>query len=182
MFRKNLATIKFLLRFVVAYVVLTATYDYYLTTVSDNNYFLADEATLLAAVQSSNLIELLGFDSSIFQHSFQHSVNFIVDGKVVSRIIEGCNGISVAILFVAFVIAFRGPLIDTLIYIPMGVLLINLANVFRLSIVTYVSRYHYEYYRFFHDYIFPAIIYGMVFILWVIWVNFFVLDNRDDKK
>jgi exosortase family protein XrtF len=124
MFKKNIATIKFISRFMVAYIILTASYDYYLNTVRDSDFILADEATLIAAAQSSNLVEIFGFESSIFQNSFQHSINFIFDGSIVMRIIEGCNGVSVAILFIAFVLAFKGALIDTLIYIPMGLLLI----------------------------------------------------------
>jgi exosortase family protein XrtF len=127
-------------------------------------------------------LDLFGFDSQIFQNSYEHSVNFILDGYVVSRIIEGCNGISVSILFIAFVLAFKGRLVDTLLFIPMGLLLINLSNVFRLSIITYVSRSHYEYYKFFHDYLFPAIIYGMIFVLWMIWVNYFVFDDETATK
>jgi len=36
-----------------------------------------------------------------------------------------------------------------------------------------------EYGKMFHDFIFPAIIYGSVVVLWLIWIKFFALKNEN---
>ncbi|MFY8008070.1 MAG: exosortase family protein XrtF, partial [Flavobacterium sp.] len=56
-----------------------------------------------------------------------------------------------------------------------GLLLIHLLNISRIALLS-VALYHFpEQEQLLHDVIFPLIIYGVVFLLWVIWVNKFSL-------
>ncbi len=99
--------------------------------------------------------------------------NIVYHHKVVGRIIEGCNAISVIILFVSFIVAFSGKLKPTLLYIFVGSALIYLLNILRIVLlVVLVYNYPTEEHLL-HGVLFPLIIYGIVFILWVIWVNKF---------
>jgi len=83
------------------------------------------------------------------------------------------------ILFTAFIIAFSGKLLQTTIYIMFGVLIIHLLNVLRIALLT-MGLIHYKVYEhLMHDIIFPLFIYGVVFGLWLIWVNKF---SGYDKK
>jgi exosortase family protein XrtF len=91
----------------------------------------------------------------------------------VARIVEGCNAISVIILFIAFVIAFKGDFKKTVLFVLAGSILIHLLNVVRIALIA-IALYHYpQHEHLLHGVIFPLIIYGIVFLLWVIWVNQF---------
>jgi exosortase family protein XrtF len=91
----------------------------------------------------------------------------------VSRIVEGCNALSVIILFVAFVVAFSGKWIQTIGFILLGSILIHIMNVLRIAILSIALYYHPDQESLLHGVVFPLIIYGFVFVLWVIWVNKF---------
>ncbi len=98
---------------------------------------------------------------------------------LVLTLIEGCNAVSVMILFVAFIIAFKGPLKAYLWFLPAGVALIYFTNLLRLYLLGIINIYYYKFSGTFHDYIFPLIIYGMVFILWIIWVKYIVHAGKE---
>lgn len=93
--------------------------------------------------------------------------------KGVARVVEGCNGISVIILFISFIVAFSGKLKETVLYIFLGSLLIYVLNVVRIALLTVLLYYFHDYSHLLHGVLFPLIIYGVVFVLWVIWVKKF---------
>ncbi|HJR99742.1 MAG TPA: exosortase family protein XrtF [Flavobacterium sp.] len=95
--------------------------------------------------------------------------------KYMARMIEGCNAISIIILFISFVVSFSGKLKPTLLFIFAGSLIVYLLNVIRIGLLC-AGLYHFpEQSSLMHDILFPLFIYGAVFILWVVWVNKFSL-------
>jgi len=111
-------------------------------------------------------------------HSTEPSVKLIVNGQYLARVVEGCNSVSVIILFVAFIVAFSGKWKTTFFYILSGSVLIYSVNLLRVVLLS-MWLYHYpEYKEVLHAVVFPVIIYGMVFLLWVFWVNRFSKTNR----
>lgn len=154
------------------YAGLSLLYGAYLSSF-DADAFEVDDFTHLVARQSRDLIQFFGHDSGIEPHPTQASYKLLVQGAYVARVVEGCNALSVMILFASFVVAFRGKWWHTLLYVLGGVLLLHLANVVRIAILA-VALYHYpQREHLLHGVIFPAVIYGMVFLLWVVWVNKF---------
>lgn len=98
-------------------------------------------------------------------------MRFLVNEKPMAVIVEGCNSISVIILFLSFVIAFKGNITKTILFILAGGGVIYLTNLFRIVILL-VGFYEIPEYRsFLHTIVFPLIIYGMVFVMWMIWVT-----------
>ena len=93
--------------------------------------------------------------------------------KYVAKIIEGCNALSVIILYVSFIVAFSGKLKPTLLFVFGGSLLIYILNVLRIASLSALIFYFPEQEPFLHGVVFPLYIYGVVFILWLIWVNKF---------
>jgi len=79
----------------------------------------------------------------------------------------------VIILFVSFVIAFSGKTKTTILYVMGGSLLIHILNVVRIALLCILMYYFPKQEHFLHGVFFPLFIYGVVFILWVIWVNKF---------
>ncbi len=154
------------------YFVLSFAYKFYLDF-SDGSKYYPDFLTNLVAKQSNAVLLSFGYDSEVLPHPDEPSMKVIVNGKYVARVIEGCNGISVIILFLSFIIAFAGNFKTTFFYIISGSILLYTVNLLRIVIIT-IGLYNYPWRRdTLHTVIFPMIIYGMVFLLWMFWVNRF---------
>lgn len=117
-------------------------------------------------------------DAGMDKHPSQPSMRLFYHGKFVARIIEGCNAISVIILFAAFVVAFTGKLKHTVFYILGGSVLIHILNIGRIALLCILIYKFPAQENFLHGVLFPLIIYSVVFILWVIWVNKFSIHVR----
>jgi exosortase family protein XrtF len=99
--------------------------------------------------------------------------NILYNNKITATIIEGCNAVSVIVLFISFVIAFSGKLKQTVVFILVGSLFIYILNIFRIIILSVLLYYYPAQEHILHGVVFPLFIYGAVFILWVIWVTKF---------
>ena len=177
--KKNKVVILFLVKFFVVYFSLTSLYSLYLNNTQETaSVFACAPVTNTASNHAKWTSELLGYDINTYQNPNELSVTFEVNDKVVAKIIEGCTSISIMILFLAFIIAFTGSLINTLWFSIVGLLLIYAANIFRIVFMT-LAIYHYPYLSdVLHDIVFPGIIYGMVFILWIVWVKKYASINK----
>ncbi len=173
--------IKFIVTFLGVYLVLTLAYKYYLKFSTEGNYY-PDCITNLVGLQSSELLSSLGYDAWVMPHNQQLSLKLIVNNVYVARIVEGCNAISVIILFVAFVIAFPAKQFKTtLLYVFAGIVLIYVINLLRIVLLAILLYKFPEKSEFMHSVVFPGIIYGFVFLLWVFWVNRFSKLNRSHE-
>ncbi|HMQ44451.1 MAG TPA: exosortase family protein XrtF [Mariniflexile sp.] len=169
--------VKFILTFLVVYMVLSVFYKFYLQF-SDGSKFYPDYITHLVAKQSEALLDALGYRAQVLPHPDEPSMKLLVNGKYLARVIEGCNAISVIVLFVSFIAAFSARFKTTFIYMLAGSVLIYTVNLARIVLLT-LGLYHYpEQEHLLHTVVFPAIIYGMVFLLWVVWVNRFSKISR----
>jgi exosortase family protein XrtF len=134
--------------------------------------------TNLVAKQSKELLKTLGYQAQVIPHPDEPSMKLIINSKYVARVIEGCNSVSVIILFVSFIIAFKGRFKVTVLYLLAGSVLIYVANLVRVVILS-IGLYHYPWRKdILHTVIFPAIIYGMVCLLWLFWVNRFSKQKK----
>ena len=171
----------FLGKFLLTYLVLTIIYQSYLNQfdVTKNE---VDTFTKIVANQSEMVLSLFDSQSYSMPHLKEPSIKLFYKGKYISRIIEGCNALSVIILFISFVIAFTGKLKQTILFIVMGSLIIHILNIVRIALLC-IALYNYpDYEHILHGVVFPLIIYGVVFLLWVIWVNKFSIYVRETKK
>ncbi len=169
--------IRFIVVFLAVYSVLTIGYNLYLN-LSDGSTFYPDYFTNLVAKQTSALINGMSYDAQILPHANEPSMKIIINGKFVARVIEGCNAMSVIILFLSFIIAFAGQLKTTILYCLAGSIIIYAFNLIRIVILS-VGLYHYPWRReMLHTVIFPLLIYGTVFLLWMVWVNRFSKQKK----
>ena len=171
----------FLVKFIFSYLVLTFAYQYYLNHFDIKKYEV-DSFTKLVTSQVEQLLLFFNGDARIELHPTQPCYKFYYNGKFVSRIVEGCNALSVIILFISFVIAFSGKIKNTIYFIIAGSLIIHLLNIIRIALLM-VAFYHFPEANFIlHDILFPLVIYGTVFILWIIWVNKFSFYAKIPNK
>ncbi|PKD18982.1 exosortase XrtF [Salegentibacter salinarum] len=158
--------------FLGSYLVFTLIYSVYLEFFRSQVYF-PDYITHLVAKQSEALISSFGYNAQILPHQSELSMKLIVNEVYLARIVEGCNAISIIILFLAFVLSFFGRLKLTLLYLLAGTVIIYAMNIIRIAILT-IGIYEYpQHTEFLHSIIFPLIIYGTVFLLWIIWVRIY---------
>jgi len=170
--QSNKPIILFIIKFFISYMIMVGLYSYYLgkTQVKETLYSCSP-VTSRVANQTANMISFFGYKANIEQHQDELSLKVFVNNKYVSRVIEGCNSVSIIILFLAFIIAFSGSLKATIIYGIIGSILIYITNIFRIAILSIGILEYPKHQKILHSLVFPAIIYGMVFLLWIIWVN-----------
>lgn len=170
----------FLAKFFGTYLVLLILYQWYLFSFESKNE--VDGITEIVAEQSRIILSL--FDNQSFTRSnpLEASVKMYYHNNWVARIIEGCNAVSVLILFVSFIIAFKGKLKKTVLFIIIGSIIIYIFNIVRIALLCMSIYYYPKYEHILHSVLFPLVIYGVVFALWIIWINKFSFYARKNQK
>lgn len=172
----------FILKFIVVGIVLVLVYNIYLNQFQKHN--LPDPYSIFIADCTVLTLNSAGLDSSNAIDETRPWVWIRIGDQWPSVINEGCNAISVMIIFVAFIIAFSTTWKQTSLFILSGLFIIQIMNVLRIALLNYIFVYLPDYGKISHDYLFPAIIYGTIVVLWIVWVRFFALQikNIDNKK
>ena len=171
----------FLGKFILSYLFLTFIYQIYLNRFDPANAEV-DSFTQLVANQSETVLSWFDLKSYTMPHLTEPSVKLFYKGKYISRIIEGCNALSVIILFISFVISFTGKFKKAILFILFGSVLIHVLNIGRIALLC-VALYNLpQYEHLLHGVIFPLVIYGVVFLLWVIWVNKYSIYAGETAK
>ncbi len=183
--KKKKVIINFLLKFFITYFLLLGAYSIYLKqTQQKGDVFSCSPITQTVAYHTQKLANFFGYNTSVYQHEDELSMKFFVGNVYAIRVVEGCNSISLIILFLSFIIAFSGSIKATIFYGIFGCLVIYSVNIVRIMVLSLLLYKYPEHQYFLHSLLFPAIIYGTVFLLWVIWVNRFSYLKRpkNEKK
>ncbi|WP_051052861.1 exosortase family protein XrtF [Fulvivirga imtechensis] len=168
-------TILFLVKFLGFYLILNLLYGFFIDAYSP----LPDPVTRWVSVQSTSILNLFQYRIEYADHQYQPSINLILDGQdVILSIFEGCNGLNVIIIFVSFLLSF-GKLSPRLIwFIPLGLIIIHIFNVLRILLLFLISVHWPDAMYFAHKYLFTAILYVVIFVLWYFWLNkLYVIKN-----
>jgi exosortase family protein XrtF len=160
----------FLASFFGCYILLTFLYQFFLKGFGTNT---VDTITQVVAQNAAKIISWFFMRIQPEVVVNEPFVRMYFQNQYIVRIVEGCNGISVIILFISFIAAFSGSLKNTLLFILGGTFLIYILNVLRIALLIVLMYYFPEKKHLLHSVLFPTIIYGSVFILWIIWVNKF---------
>ncbi len=167
--RKHKTVVKFVVLFLGTYIILGIFYLGYLKA-SEKGAFFPDYITHLVAKQSAAVLDGFGYNPILASDPLDEGVLLTIENKYTVSIVEGCNSISVIILFIAFVIAFAESFKKTFLFLFAGSVLIYIVNILRIAILVVASYKFPEYESVLHSVVFPGIIYSMVFILWMVWV------------
>ena len=177
--QRNKPVILFLIKFFVTYFLLFTAYSIYLQKNQvKTSVFACAPITETVAEHTKVVAKWLGYHIYTEQHNRELSIKLIVGGNYTARVIEGCNSISVIILFLAFIIAFSGKFKTTFLFGLIGSLLIYGINILRIIILSLLLYKYPQFQEPLHMLVFPAIIYGFVFVLWIIWVRHFSNHKR----
>ena len=179
MFTDFKPVLKILLRFIILYVVMVLAYQFYLNEFKNEGL---DPFSTWVMRQTIFVQDIFGYPSEMVPGTPQQETTwFFVSGKFTSRMVEGCNVVSVMILFMAFIFAFYKG-VKTFIFVGLGLLFLHITNVLRIAGLNIVILEHPKYSKMAHDYLFPAIIYGSVVLLWLIWIKRFALKQPNNEN
>lgn len=167
LFQEFKPTIYFLLRFLGLFVVSNVIYGLFISTYGT----APDPVTEWVTNQAAIVLNIFGWDVSTLSHAVQPTTSLRYAGKNIVAIYEGCNGVNIYIIFIAFLVAI-GPFSGKLVWFSLlGAVIIHISNVFRIVLLFQVTIQMPKYVYFVHKYLFTAIIYGVVFLLWFWWLK-----------
>jgi len=162
-------TILFLVKFIGIYVLANLLYGVYVTTYSPK----PDPITSWSSYHTAIALRGCGWQVITRNSETKPITQLIFEKRTVLSIYEGCNGINVMIIFVAFVIAFGPSSRAMWWFIPVGLVILHAMNLARIALLFWVSLYMPDFMYFTHKYLFTAILYVVVFVLWIWWVKKF---------
>lgn len=168
--QKYRSVLRFVGLFMGSYLFMSLVYGWYLQW-SVGGAYQPDWITNTVARQCTALLNTLGYNAQVMSHETLPTMKLYVEGEYLAHIIEGCNAVSVIILFAAFVIAFAQGFKKTFLFLLAGSVLIYSVNLIRIAVLA-IALYRYpQQESFLHGVVFPAMIYGMVFLLWMLWIR-----------
>jgi exosortase family protein XrtF len=153
----------FLLVFLVVYVVLQLLYTLYLAYYNPHidpfSYYI------------STLVIKLFNQAEITEIAQKSKILISVNGKPIVNIMEACNGVSVFITLWSFILAYRNKLWHYTWYIPLSFIALFLANLARIYLLIQIKMNVESIFVFFHEYVFPIILYLFAFGFMMVWVK-----------
>ena len=133
-------------------------YDFWLSGLEDRLTFKVVDASVA-------LLNTLGYNARASDYMIQ------INGMDMVFVYHACNGMILMALFSGFIIAFPGRWEMKLLYIPIGILVINLVNVLRVTALAINAHYYSHTVEFNHKYTFTIIVYAVIFALWMLWIK-----------
>lgn len=86
---------------------------------------------------------------------------------------HSCSGLKPILQFILLMLIFPGPWKHKAWFIPMGIVIVHLTNIFRITGLAVVTITIPQYWDFAHDNVFRPFFYVVIFFLWMIWVERF---------
>lgn len=171
-------TIFFLLKFVGIFIIGNLLYGVYITSYEPT----VDPLTHSVTAQTAIVLNVCGYPVQVEDRATKPTsdISYLGTGKL--AVYEGCNGINTMIIFVAFVVAFGPTSRAMLWFIPLGLVLIHFVNLLRITLLFLVSEHIPKAMYFTHKYFFTAIIYVVIFCLWLWWVRVYAKVGLKEKS
>ena len=156
----------FLVKFLGVYIIGNVLYGLYI----NSWYPGADPLTAFVTEQSAGILRLLNIETVSQPMAGLASISLVENGDTIVNVFEGCNGLNVMIVFLAFLTAYQGTLANTIWFSLTGLIIIHISNLGRILLLYHQARTDSPYFYYTHKYLFTAIIYGVVILLWAAWV------------
>lgn len=129
-----------------------------------------DAITIEVAEQSTWILNKFGYVAKTWINPARPTVLITKNNKIVISVFEGCNGVNVIIIFIAFLVAFGGEWKKMTCFSLTGLLVIHSSNLLRISLLYITAGYFQSFFYYFHKYLFTAVLYMVVLALWIIWI------------
>ena len=118
--------------------------------------------------------------SLLFDGEYEpHEASLIYhNGKQVLYIGDPCNGLELMVLYIGFIVCMPSGLWRKVLYIVLGVILLDLVNIFRCMGLIYLREYFHYYFDFAHKYVFKISVYTVTFLIWLYFSRKINLNNE----
>lgn len=113
---------------------------------------------------TSYMLDVLGYDVTL-----EGGKTIRHDNQQTIRIVWACSGLKQAYIFFVIIFFYAGPWKHKLWYIPSGLLIVYLFNLFRIIYIVAQYKHHPESFYFLHEHLFKYLFYGVIFLMWVLW-------------
>ena len=140
-------------------------YDYLLEPDGRLDEFLTEKSTVV----SSYLLTALGYSTAYVavnggQELYMGEVPLLGVG-------HACNGLILYTIFIGLILIFPATFRNKLIMSLIGITVIFLMNIGRIVSLCLIYLYHPSFFNVSHKFIFTTILYGVIFLLWMFYVN-----------
>lgn len=166
-YKENKKAFGFVLKLLGIYLLLQAFYDFIISPFTPIDSWLIN--SIISTAQ--NGLSLLGYDLLTTSGEYQYHMGIAGTSGVV--IGNPCDGLSLFILYSAFVIVFSGKWWAKLIFILPGIALIHLLNVGRVISLALIVKYYPDSLDFHHSYTFTLLVYSFTFLFWMLRIKVF---------
>lgn len=128
-----------------------------------------DSLTEISTAASNSFLQLLSFNTT---YKGGPGGQIIYIGNLwLLRVGHSCNGLILYAIFLGFIFIFPTSWKSKLGISLVGVAVIFSMNVVRIISLCLIYLYHPSFFEISHHFIFTAILYGIIFLLWMFWIN-----------
>ena len=156
------AMLAFLIRAGIFYFIWLLLYHWFILPTTNTDRLVIDNLIDIASV----FLRGMGFELIPNPAEGEPIRTIGIDGTHGLWVGDPCNGLTLFAVFSSFILAFPGTLKLKTWFIPMGIIIIHLANVIRITILTIIVDIDYNYLDFNHNYTFTIFVYSIILILW----------------
>lgn len=166
-FRSFGPALRFLGIFMLSSFGLTAIYSAYLSSLQNQ----VDYFTFQAAKGATALLNYFGLETHFVLRPVSNEAWIYQGEKALVSVIEGCNGVSIAILFLSFLLAFSGKWRKLAWFAGISLVFIWLVNITRIAWLAWVIMENGIVAFNWQKSVFNASIYAFVLLLWILWIR-----------
>jgi exosortase family protein XrtF len=170
-YRANKKALLFVSKLIGVYLLLDAFYSYVISPYTEIDVWLIDNLIFY----SEKTLEFFGYEILPKDHTMRFKTGIVGSSGVIVG--EPCNGLSLFILYLSFIIVFSGKWWFKITASIVGIFLIHVLNVLRVILLTLVVYKRPEQLDFHHSYTFTLLVYLFVFFLWMIRINIYKLKK-----
>jgi len=175
----------YVLKDVIIFIIITLTIHYtYRYWANSTHYWPIENQMNLAHEEVSQIV----FNQSVWlidhvlkipiSNDDDRIIHFQNNGFI--AINQGCSGLKPILQFLLLLLIFPGPWKHKAWFIPMGIVIVHLTNLFRITGLAVVTITVPDYWDFAHDNLFRPFFYVVIFFLWVWWAEKFRRPGRSD--
>lgn len=149
----------------------------------DSAYWLARQV-FLASIWVLDVfnVNVTAFDELTIAGKARYNVIYYAENNGYVYVNTSCSGLKQFYQWFFLMILYPGPWKQKLWFIPLGLVIIHMVNIFRILGMTFVTMSIPQHWDFMHDYVMRPFFYVVMFFLWVWWNEKFYLKNKKQKQ
>jgi len=149
----------------------------------DSAAWLAGKVFMASAwVLDALNVNITAFDELSIQGRIRQNVIFCPENNGFVYVNRSCSGLKQFYQWFFLMILYPGPWKQKLWFIPLGLVIIHIVNIFRIVGMTFVTISIPQHWDNIHDYVARPFFYVVMFLLWVWWNEKFYLKSKQQKQ